>query len=116
MKKLALLVAAFVLCSCATSSEQVQTKSLLTLRETIINSRAAITEPCQKGIMPKDECVKFDDYYQQSKKLYDTAVDAQIVMLTTGDTTKATESTAALSSLVGNMTTLLIKYNIGGAK
>lgn len=116
MKNLLLLILLFSLSACATVPSNsdptiVTGKSLLTVKESIVNARIAISDPCIKKVIPASECKAADDYYNQSKLVYDTAVDTLITGV--GDPVAAQ---ASLTSLLGNMTAILIKYNVGGAK
>jgi hypothetical protein len=120
-----LLLLLLILSSCATTSTTTtkQTdagitagKTLLTIQQSIVNTREAISVPCQKGSIPQADCKKLDGYYQQSKPTYDAAVDAAILSMTTGDVTKYEANKAALQSLLTNMLAITVKYGVGGAK
>lgn len=117
MKKLLILCA--LLSGCTTTQPQTLSdsaitpgKTLLTIQQSIQNTRESISVPCQKGFIAQQDCKAIDSYYQQAKPVYDAAV----VAVTTGDSSKYDEQRQALQSLLLNMTGLLVKYNLGGAK
>lgn len=125
MKKFLLIPLILLLSACATTSgtdapAMTAGKSLLALKEVIVGTREAITVPCQQGIIPVDACRQMDDWYNQSKPVYDAAVDAEILALRGGsaaDIRTAEEKQAQLAALASEIAALALKYNVqGGGK
>lgn len=126
MKKFLLIPLILLLSACATTSGKTDApamtagKSLLALKEVIVSTREAITVPCQQGIIPAGACHQMDDWYNQSKPVYDAAVDAEILALRGGsaaDIRTAEEKQAQLAALASEIAALALKYNVqGGVK
>lgn len=114
------------LSACATTAGKAEApvvtagKSLLALKEIIVGTREAITVPCQQGIIPVDACRQMDDWYNQSKSVYDAAVDAEILALRGGSETDlrtAGEKQAQLAQLASQIAALALRYHVqGGVK
>lgn len=126
MKKLILLpILCLLLCSCTTFSGKTDTpqitagKSLLAIQTEIVSTREAIGVPCQKGYIAPKDCSTIDDWYLQSKPMYDAAVDAATLALITGadsDAAAFKEKQDALQSLATNIITMAAKYGVQGSK
>jgi hypothetical protein len=91
-------------------------KSLITIQRSIVALRDSIGVPCQQKVISPADCTTLNDWYLQSKPIYDAAADAGVVALTTGDLSAYNANKAALQSLLTNMLAITVKYGVGGAK
>lgn len=110
MKKFIFVLLISCLFGCSTSNSNLAGKSLLSIKESIVNTRESISIPCQKQIISKQDCQTIDEYYLKSKLVYDSAVDASIVAISTGDLTLYNKQRESLNNLLLDMTKVLNKY------
>ena len=93
--------------------------SLYAAQQTIVNIRRSVVEPCKTGIIPKETCIQISDLYEQSKPVYDLAVDATLLYMKTPDpTNKAAVDAKTIEFLkfVTDATALAMKYQAKGVK
>ena len=115
MKKLIVMVLALAaLAGCAgMTPQQTATNTLLGVRDTIVNVESGTKRPCDQGAIPVDVCATIGGYILQAKPAYNTAVDAQLVWLSSNSPTDQTTyltKKQALDQLVGDAVALAVKY------
>lgn len=125
MKKL-LLIPLLLLSACTTvggktdTPQMVAGKSLLAIQQTIVATRQAIVTPCQRGTISVADCRQMDDWYNQSKPVYDAAVDAEMVSLAgvqlEGVGLPAPDYRTQLLGLETEIVALALKYGVKGGK
>lgn len=99
MKKL-LILAVLLLSACSQPKvAQKEAKTLLVVKETIVNTHELFRIPCKTGAVKKDVCQEVDSLTSKSKVAYDVAADAAVLALQTGDTVTAQAKMDALLSL-----------------
>lgn len=120
MKKL-LIPLVLLLSACATTSVTSETpssrsgKALLVVKDNIVTIRDAFSIPCQKGLVAQVDCQKVNSIYQQSKPAYDTAVDAAVIALTSGnanDVQAYRDKETALLNFATELSQLAAKYGV----
>jgi hypothetical protein len=100
MKKLLILVTLLLsACSQPQVTQQKSAKTLLVVKETIINTHELFRVPCKTGAVKKETCQEVDNLTTKAKVAYDVAADAAVLALQTGDTTNAQEKMNALLNL-----------------
>jgi hypothetical protein len=93
--------------------------SLYAAQQTILNVRKGAVTPCKTGLIPKPVCAQISDIYEQSKPVYDLAVDADILYMTTptpGNQAEANAKAMKFMEFVTNASAIALKYSIQGAK
>jgi hypothetical protein len=111
-----IVLAALAGCAGLTPQQQA-TNTLLATHDTIVNVEAGIKEPCDKGIIASQDCAAIEGYILQAKPAYNTAVDAQLVWLSSNSDTDQVAYAAkqqALDRLVGDALSIALKYGIKG--
>jgi len=116
MKKFITLLLVLTLTACAgMTPQQVSTNTMLGIHDTIVNVEASIKEPCDKGAIPAADCAAIKGYILKAKPAYNTAVDAQLLWLSSSSATDQASYLAqkqALDQLVGDAVALALKYGI----
>lgn len=117
MKKLILLMLLLVFTGCAGTNIQTTGKALLVTEQTILGIHEAFRVPCSSGIVPAADCRQVDIIVNESKGVYDAAVDAAILGIqagTTGGDAQAKQE--AFTRLTTSLIAMAIKYSIGVPK
>jgi len=124
LKKMTLLLLALLLSACSTPGTTpdpaiIAGNTLLAAQGTIVNIRKQVAVPCQQGVIPQDVCQQIGSIYEQSKPIYDAAVDAETLALsnpTTANQTDAQAKQQAILNLATEITAIAVKYGIQGGK
>ena len=113
---LLLATAVIMIAGCAgMTPQQTATNTLLGIHNTITNVEAGIKAPCEHGAIPASDCSAIEGFLLQAKPAYNTAVDAELVWLNSGQATDQTAYLAqqqALAQMVGEAAALALKYGV----
>lgn len=113
---IAIMLTLVTLAGCAgMTPQQTTTNTMLGIHDTIVNVETGIKAPCAQGAIPAATCSTIQGYILQAKPAYNTAVDAQLVWLSSNSATDQASYLAkkqALDQLVGDAVALALKYGV----
>lgn len=113
MKNIIALLSLLLITSCASVPiQQKQAKSLLAIKETIINTHELFRTPCETKIIKKDICQEVDNITEKARIAYDLAADAAIISLQTGDNVNAKDKFNTLIQLEADLMRMSIDYKL----
>lgn len=128
MKKVIVaLLAALCLSGCVTTGTTpvkadpaiIAGNSLYAAQQTIVNIRRNVVPPCKAGTIPKDVCAQISEIYEQSKPVYDLAVDAELLYMTSptpGNKAEVDAKTAKFIEFIANASVIAVKYSVKETK